>query len=185
MWTITFDLHDKSTSSKVAPSEVSLCFCFVCSQSEPHGGMKLCSETGYVSWVTVCQLLYGHVISKAWIAGFICYLFACLFAFMCPLPSMSSVIWCRKGIGLWKTEWWVLVWLSAWSELQTCIRPSWCHCHSLSLVWVKSRLILPFWYWLTCVCVRACRCAHVRACVCVCISHHVCSTMAPWYWVAR
>ena len=27
----------------------------------------------------------------------------------------------------------VLAWLSVWSEVQTCIRPSWCHCHSLSL----------------------------------------------------
>jgi len=27
--------------------------------------------------------------------------------------------------------------------------PSWCHCHSLSLASVKSRLVLPFWYWLT------------------------------------
>jgi len=24
----------------------------------------------------------------------------------------------------------VLAWLSVWSEVQTCIRPSWCHCHS-------------------------------------------------------
>jgi len=24
--------------------------------------------------------------------------------------------------------------------------PSWCHCHSLSLASVKSRLVLPFWY---------------------------------------
>ena len=43
----------------------------------------------------------------------------------------------------------VLAWLSVWSEVQTCIWPSWCHCHSLSLVPVKSRLVLPFWYWLT------------------------------------
>ena len=48
-----------------------------------------------------------------------------------------------------KTEWWVLAWLSVWSEVQTCIRPSWCHCHSLSLASVKSRLVLPFWYRLT------------------------------------
>jgi len=27
----------------------------------------------------------------------------------------------------------VLAWLSVWSELQTCIWPSWCHCHSLPL----------------------------------------------------
>ena len=43
----------------------------------------------------------------------------------------------------------VLAWLSVWSEVQTCIWPSWCHCHSLSLAPVKSRLVLPFWYWLT------------------------------------
>ena len=43
----------------------------------------------------------------------------------------------------------VLVWLSVWSEVQTYIWPSWCHCHSLSLASVKSRLVLPFWYRLT------------------------------------
>ena len=65
----------------------------------------------------------------------------------------------------------VLAWLSVWSEVQTCIWLCWCHCHSLSLASVKSRLVLPFWYWLTrvvpdkgplngCVCV----------CVCVCVN---------------
>ena len=43
----------------------------------------------------------------------------------------------------------VLVWLSVWSKMQTCILPSWCHCHSLALASVKSRLVLPFWYRLT------------------------------------
>jgi len=43
----------------------------------------------------------------------------------------------------------VLAWLFAWSEMQTCIWPSWCQCHSLSLASVKSRLVLPFWYRLT------------------------------------
>ena len=43
----------------------------------------------------------------------------------------------------------VLAWLSVWSEMQTCIRPSWCHCHSLSLAPIKSWLVLPFWYRLT------------------------------------
>ena len=43
----------------------------------------------------------------------------------------------------------VLAWLSVWSEVQTCIWPSWCHCHSLSLASVKYRLVLPFWYRLT------------------------------------
>ena len=36
-----------------------------------------------------------------------------------------------------------------WSEVQACTWPSCCHCHSLSLASVISRLVLPFWYWLT------------------------------------
>ena len=67
----------------------------------------------------------------------------------------------------------VLAWLSAWSEVQTCICPSWCHCHSLSLASVKSRLVLPpFWYRPTRVvpdkgplngCVHVCVCCwHAR-----------------------
>jgi len=43
----------------------------------------------------------------------------------------------------------VLAWLSIWSEVQTCIWPSRCHCHSLSLASVKYGLVLPFWYRLT------------------------------------
>ena len=47
----------------------------------------------------------------------------------------------------------------------TCIWPCGCHCHSLSLASVKSRLVIPFWYQLTRVvpdkgllngCVHAC-----------------------------
>jgi len=34
---------------------------------------------------------------------------------------------CRKPSGG------VLAWLSVWSEVQICISPSWCHCHSLYL----------------------------------------------------
>ena len=91
--------------------------------------------------------------------------------------ASSSVLWrCwlggRKGIQPVKTEWWVLAWLSVWSEVQTCIWPSWCHCYLLSLASVKSRLVLPFWYRLTRVVpekgpFNGCVC--VRACVCVCI----------------
>jgi len=43
----------------------------------------------------------------------------------------------------------VLVWLSVWSEVQTCIWPSWCHCHLLSLASVKSRSVFSFWYRLS------------------------------------
>jgi len=66
----------------------------------------------------------------------------------------------------------VLAWLSVWSEVQTCIRPSGFHCHSLSLVSPKSRLVVTFLVrahlgspgkgplnW--CVCVRVCMCVCV------------------------
>jgi len=60
--------------------------------------------------------------------------------------------------------------------VQTCIWPSWCHCHSLSLASVKSRLVLPFWYRLTrivqdkgplnvCVRVFVCVCVHAMICL--------------------
>ena len=77
----------------------------------------------------------------------------------------------------------VLAWLSVWSKVQTCIWPSWCHCHSLSLASVKSRLVLPLWYRLTwvvpekgplnwCVCVfvfvQATRC--MQASIIQCLS---------------
>ena len=65
----------------------------------------------------------------------------------------------------------LLAWLSVWSEVQTCIWPRWCHCHSLSLASIKSRLVLPFWYWLTRVVpdkgpLNGC------LCVCVCVLKH-------------
>ena len=76
----------------------------------------------------------------------------------------------RKGI--WpvsKLSGGVLAWLSVWSEVQTCIWPSWCHCHSLSLASVKSRLILPFWYRLTLVVPHK---GPLNGCVCVVYERH-------------
>jgi len=70
-------------------------------------------------------------------------------------------------------------WLSVWSEAQTCIWPSWCHCHSLSLASLKSRLVLPFWYRLTWVVPEK---GPLNWCVCVCtlliLNHH--RSTADW-----
>ena len=60
----------------------------------------------------------------------------------------------------------MLVWLSVWSNVQTCIWSSWCHCHSLSVASVKSRLVLPVWYWLTWVVPEK---GPLNGCVCVCV----------------
>jgi len=60
----------------------------------------------------------------------------------------------------------VLAWLSVWSEMQTCIWPSWCYCHSLSLASIKSRLVLSFWHRLTRVVPEK---GPLNGCVCVCV----------------
>ena len=62
--------------------------------------------------------------------------FPCLFTFL----LVPSVLWC------------------CWS--------GWCHCHSLSLASVKSRLVLPFWYRLTRVVPEI---GPLNGCVCVCV----------------
>ena len=89
---------------------------------------------------------------------------------------MPSVLWCcwlggRKGSRPVKNlSGGVLAWLSVWSEVQTCIWPSWCHCHSLSLASVKSRFVLFFWYRLTRI-VPEKGPLNGSLCVCVILSH--------------
>jgi len=86
------------------------------------------------------------------------------------VASEPSVLWrCwlgnRKGIRpVKKLSGGVLAWLSIWSEVQTCIWPRWCNCHSLSLASVKSRLVLLFWYRLTWVVPEK---GPLNGCVCV------------------
>ena len=110
--------------------------------------------------------------------------------FLVKVPSVLWRCWLGGRKGIWpvkKLSGGVLAWLSAWSEVQTCICPSWCHCHSLSLASVKSRLVLPLWCRLTrvvldkgplngCVCVCVCVC--VRACVRACV--RVCFLLKSW-----
>ena len=100
-----------------------------------------------------------------------------LFQYCCPFSALTLLVGRQEGHpACKKMSGGLLAWLSVWSKVQTCMWPSWCHCHSLSLASVKSRLVLPFWYRLTrvvpekgplnvCVCVCVCVC--VRVCVCV------------------
>jgi len=60
------------------------------------------------------------------------------------------------------------------------IWPSWCHCHSMSLASVKSRLVLPFWYWITWVVPDK---GPLNVCVCVCV--RVCTTSSHFMWRAQ
>jgi len=71
----------------------------------------------------------------------------------------------------------VLAWLSVWSEVQTCTQPSWCHCHTLSLAPVKSRMVLPFWYRLTWVVPEK---GPLKGCVCVRDAILTCARKPTW-----
>ena len=64
------------------------------------------------------------------------------------ISCCCSILWVYYSFFLWQCGG-VLAWLFVWSEVQTCICSSWCHCHSPSPASVKSRLVLPFWYRLT------------------------------------
>ena len=102
----------------------------------------------FMMWFLLCIVLGIHIVNDIRIDEQI------LLCLQCSLPSLLWRCWLgsRKGVRpVKKLSGGVLAWLSAWSEVQTCIWPSWCHCHchSLSLASVKSRLVLPFWYWLT------------------------------------
>ena len=98
-----------------------------------------CQYAGDVTWSKVQVCL-------CW------WFFFCLQLWTCAFSALTLLVGRQEGHpACKKLSGWVLAWLSVWSEVQTRIWPSWCHCHSLSLASVKSRLVLPlpFWYWLT------------------------------------
>ena len=100
-------------------------------------------------------------------------------------PSVLWRCWLggRKGIrSVKKLSGGVLVWLSVWSEMQTCIWPSWCHCHSLSLASVESRLVLPFLYRLTSVVPEK---GPLNGCVCQMLRRNIKRTVQTQNWGVR
>ena len=90
--------------------------------------------------------------------------------FLCgadPFSALTLLVGRQEGhLACKKLSGGLLAWLSVWSKVQTCIWTSWCHCHSLSLASVESRLVLPFWYRLTRVVPDG---GPLNGCVCVCV----------------
>ena len=125
-----------------------------------------CDTPSWLSALTNLHLQQVALCLLCWLPCIICFLLH-----LCYLHYFRySVLWrCwlggRKGIRPVKMSGGVLAWLSVWGEVQTCIWPSWCHCHSLSLASVKSRLVLPFWYRPTRVVPDK---GPLNGCVCVC-----------------
>ena len=75
---------------------------------------------------------------------------ACVSTIFCAFSALTLLVGRQEGHpACKKLEWWfagVVICLERGADLHM---PSWCHCHSLSLAPVKSRLVLPFWYRLT------------------------------------
>jgi len=88
--------------------------------------------------------------------------------YLCALSALTLLVGWQEGHPVCKKlSGGVLAWFSVWREVQTCIWPSWCHCHSLFLASVKSRFVLPFWYRLTWVVPE--KGCYTGVCVCVCV----------------
>jgi len=71
-------------------------------------------------------------------------------SFYCAFSALTLLVGRQEGHpACKKLEWWgvgMVICLERGADLHV---PSWCHCHSLSVASVKSRLVLPSWYRLT------------------------------------
>jgi len=74
-------------------------------------------------WNVNCNTSY----TEHWFTGYLQYIHYAFSALTLLVGRQEGHPACKQLSGG------VLVWLSVWSELQTCIWPTWCHCHSLSL----------------------------------------------------
>ena len=138
-----------------------------------EAGARLGDPRGMQGWIDLGGLLHtemvtpsplppedGHGADDIKFCG--CKWF-CLSWMLIAEPSVLWQCWLEGHLACKKLSGGVLAWLSVWSEVQTCIWPSWCHCHSVSLASQKSRLVLPFWYWLTWVVLEK---GPLNVCVC-------------------
>jgi len=107
------------------------------------GSRHKCHSAGWQ--VTLCDPIW-HVSSRS---GKACceLLYSVYFALLTFTGAFSALTllvgWQEGHPACKKLSGGVLAWLPVWSEVQTCIRPSWCQCHSLPLASVKSRLVHP------------------------------------------
>ena len=127
-----------------------------------------------------CQTVCSVILPRRAVSRTVC----CLW--WCALSALTLLVGWQEGHpACKKLSGGVMAWLSVWSEVQTCIWPSWCHCHSLSLASVKSRLVLPFWYRSTWVVLEK---GPLNRCVCVVCEAVACSGEVSYgvcWWVLR
>jgi len=140
-------------------------------------GIELTTSASAVPYL-LCQILLQQV--------FACWMFIILpiqqrqsiwgkknknvINYMCFSTLTLLVGWQEGHLACKKLTGGVLVWLSVWSEVQTCIWPTWCHCHSLSLASVKSRLVFTFLALAHLGSPRQRAVKRVFVCCCTCVS---------------
>jgi len=103
-----------------------------------------------------------------------CVLWMSVFCLTCvclyyPFSALTLLVGRQKGHpACKKLTGGLLAWLSVWYEVQTCIWPSWCHYHSLSLASVKS-IQIGFAFLVPAHPGSPGKRAVKRMCVCVCL----------------
>ena len=123
-----------------------------------------CSDVGemerFLCWECGKSIYKSVFVTWPWLVNFIL-----LYTDYSAFSALTLLVGRQEGHPVCKKlSGGVLAWLSVWSKVQTCIWPSWCHCHSLSLASVKSRLVLLFWYRPTRVVLEK---GPLNGCVCV------------------
>ena len=130
----------------------------------------------YSQTATKAARLLHELIQLPFLSNIPVFVFLWLYLFIYLFSRLPSVLWLsvlwhcwlggRKGIR--PVKYWVVgCWRGYLSGAKCRLAwPSWCHCHSLSLASVKSRLVLPFWYRLTRVVPEK---GPLNGCVCVCV----------------
>jgi len=103
-----------------------LCMHFLLLFRVRNSAMKFgfsCLTTAVVDSLYGCHdSLWICTISKCYLMVYVTFS-----AFTLSVGRKEGLPACKKLSGG------VLAWLFVWSDVQTCIWPSWCHCHSLSL----------------------------------------------------
>ena len=107
---------------------------------------------------SVLPLLNAELFQQHW---FLLVYSVCITVHKCTVHTLQHVIvvqviiiafsaltlfvgWQKWHLACKKLSSGMLAWLSLWGEVQICIWPSWCHCHSLSLAPVN-----PDWFYLS------------------------------------
>jgi len=110
-----------------------------------------------------------------WLFSSFVYLCVLAMACICAFSALTLLVGPQEGHPACKNR---VVWYwRGYLSGARCMWPSSCHCHSLSLAPVKSRLVLPFWYRLTQVVLEK---RPLNGCSCS--SLHVYVIRSSWIW---